>query len=303
MSSSFNLDSKSVQLSVAIAGGLVLSAVALSSLLGASSGNQKSDRRLARLGAALLAKFGGKGSHPSKMPTIEPPQLLEKGHGGQSMDRRMYFQLRVLDVLVGSDVEEAQNRLIAQLHGFEYVLYRDASLSSAFGLLVWSENPDFFAIDLNNIIERLKVFVPREGFTMTGRTYANGHERDLEDFLLKKPVRNILGPDAEWGVWYPMRRKGEFYMETGGSQCGMLLHHAAIGKSYADVNAASDVRLKCYGIDRDDNEFVIGIIGKTLFPLSKIVEDLRKTEHTSRYMKTLGPFFIGKRIASSATNN
>jgi hypothetical protein len=57
-----------------------------------------------------------------------------------------------------------------------------------------------------------------------------------------------------------------------------------------------DVRLACYGLDRDDNDFVIGLIGKDLFPLSAIVQTMRKTQQTSLYLDRLGPFFIGRAI-------
>jgi chlorite dismutase len=47
-------------------------------------------------------------------------------------------------------------------------------------------------------------------------------------------------------------------------------------------------------MDRDDNDFVIGLIGKDLFPLSALVQAMRKTQQTSLYLDRLGPFFIGR---------
>ena len=52
---------------------------------------------------------------------------------------------------------------------------------------------------------------------------------------------------------------------------------------------AHDVRLACHGLDRDDNDFVIGLIGKDLFPLSAVVQTMRKTQQTSLYLDRLGP--------------
>ena len=62
---------------------------------------------------------------------------------------------------------------------------------------------------------------------------------------------------------------------------------------------AHDVRLACHGLDRDDNDFVIGLIGKDLFPLSALVQAMRKTQQTALYLDRLGPFFVGRAIWQS----
>jgi len=59
---------------------------------------------------------------------------------------------------------------------------------------------------------------------------------------------------------------------------------------------AHDVRLACHGLDRADNDFVIGLIGKDLFPLSAVVQSMRKTQQTSLYLDRLGPFFVGRKL-------
>ena len=59
---------------------------------------------------------------------------------------------------------------------------------------------------------------------------------------------------------------------------------------------AHDIRLACHGLDRDDNDFVIGLIGKDLFPLSAVVQSMRKTQQTSLYLDRLGPFFVGRAV-------
>jgi len=53
------------------------------------------------------------------------------------------------------------------------------------------------------------------------------------------------------------------------------------------------VRLACHGLDVHDNDFVIGLIGRELHPLSHLVQTMRKTAQTSQYLQTLGPFFVG----------
>ena len=301
MSSFTESTARYVPLGVAAATGALV-AFALASAFSSSDSGKPGDRRLARLGAALLAKFGGKGK--VHMRSVPAPELRERGHGGATTDRRMFFQLRVLEAETPALADNLIESLKSGLQGkVDFVLYRDAASAGSIGLLVWTENPKEFATDLAQALAQVSASTvgaisERPGWTMTARSYANGHERDLEDFLLKKPVRTVLEPESEWAVWYPMRRRGEFYLQPGEDQCEMLLHHAAIGKSYGDAGAAHDVRLKCFGIDEKDNEFVIGLIGKDLFALSRIVEDLRKTRHTSTYMQTLGPFFVGLRIAS-----
>ena len=57
---------------------------------------------------------------------------------------------------------------------------------------------------------------------------------------------------------------------------------------------AHDVRLACHGLSRDDNDFVIGLLGASLHPLSVVVQRMRKTRQTSQYLARLGPFFVGR---------
>jgi chlorite dismutase len=53
------------------------------------------------------------------------------------------------------------------------------------------------------------------------------------------------------------------------------------------------VRLASHGLDQHDSDFVIGLIGKELAYLSKMVEAMRRTTQTSQYIERLGPFFVG----------
>jgi chlorite dismutase len=52
--------------------------------------------------------------------------------------------------------------------------------------------------------------------------------------------------------------------------------------------------LACHGLDKNDNDFVVGLIGKDLHPLSAIVQTMRKTQQTALYLDRLGPFFVGR---------
>ena len=129
---------------------------------------------------------------------------------------------------------------------------------------------------------------------MIGRTYSSGREPDLKEWLIDKPRRNVLNSDYPWAIWYPLRRKSEFYQLEPRDRGRILGEHAMLGRSYAAGGHASDIRLACFGLDRNDNEFVIGLVGAELYPLSRLIQDMRKTEQTTKYIESLGPFFVGK---------
>ena len=136
-------------------------------------------------------------------------------------------------------------------------------------------------------------------FTMLGRTYSLGYEPDLRDTLLERPRRHILQPDWPWVIWYPLRRSGAFERLTPEEQKAILKEHGVIGMAYGQAGFAYDVRLAAHGLTRDDNDFVIGLTGPELFPLSAIVQRMRSTQQTSQYLEKLGPFFVGKAIWKS----
>jgi chlorite dismutase len=132
---------------------------------------------------------------------------------------------------------------------------------------------------------------------MMGRTYSVGHEQDLEDWLLQKPRRNAFNPALNWHVWYPLRRKGEFEALSKDDQRNILMEHARLGMSYGQADFAHDIRLACHGLDKNDNEFVLGIVAHELHAISRLVQDMRKTQQTSKYIQSMGPFFVGKVLA------
>jgi chlorite dismutase len=76
----------------------------------------------------------------------------------------------------------------------------------------------------------------------------------------------------------------------------MLMEHGGIGRAYGKAGYSMDVRLACHGLDKNDNDFVIGLLGKELFPLSALVQHMRKTRQTSQFIEKLGPFFVGKAV-------
>jgi chlorite dismutase len=215
----------------------------------------------------------------------------------RTLDRRLFMQLQVFTGSTNSRelVEELEQRSV------EGVLYQDVNDSQGVGLLTMHEDPVFFATTLVELLQLppFRALSHRSEFTMLGRTYSSGHEPNLEDWLLSKPRRTALNPAWPWAIWYPLRRTGAFYSLPADDQTSILREHGGIGRRYAEEDLAHDVRLACHGIDAHDNEFVIGLVGKELFPLSHLVQAMRKTRQTSQFIQSMGPFFVGHAIWQS----
>ncbi len=129
---------------------------------------------------------------------------------------------------------------------------------------------------------------------MLGRTYAIGYEQDLDDTLVERPRRRVLDPALEWAIWYPLRRAGSFEQLSRKEQDTMLMEHGGVGMAFGRAGLGYDIRLACHGLDRADNDFVVGLLGPELHPLSIIVQRMRKTRQTSLHLERLGPFFVGR---------
>lgn len=214
------------------------------------------------------------------------------------MDRRLFMQLLVFRIAEEADgnglVDELAKALEAR--GVPYVLYEDANDPRGIGLLTWSEDPALFVEDVRPVLgdRAFRALRLRPEMTMIGRTYSNGHEHDLAYWILDKPRQNVLADASRWAVWYPLRRNGAFARLDAKTQGSILREHAMIGRAYGEAGLAHDVRLACHGLDAADNEFVIGLIGEELHPLSHVVQTMRKTRQTSEYIAQMGPFFVGR---------
>lgn len=212
----------------------------------------------------------------------------------QILDRRLFMQL----LAFGN--AESTDALIAQLQseGVASTLYADVNDPRGVALLTWSEDPDFFVCRVRAMLGRgaFAELSLKPEYSMLGRTYALGHEPQLEDWLLDSPRRRVTDPAWPWAVWYPLRRQGAFSALPPEEQGPILQEHGRIGHSFGTAGLALDVRLACFGLDTHDSDFVIGLIGKELFPLSACVQAMRRTKQTSTYMETMGPFFIGRAI-------
>ena len=130
-------------------------------------------------------------------------------------------------------------------------------------------------------------------YAMIGRAYSTGHEPDLAYVMLKRPIDNVMNQSYPWHVWYPLRRKGSFAKLEPIDQSHILREHASLGMAYGAQELAHDIRLACHGLDGGDNEFLIGLVGKELHPLSHLVQAMRKTRQTSEFIAKMGPFFVG----------
>ena len=186
--------------------------------------------------------------------------------------------------------------------GTQAVLYADLNDPQGVGVLALAEDPAFFTGEMRALLGRdpFAGVTRRAEFTMLGRTYASGFEPDLDDWLLHRPRRTVLNPAWPWAIWYPLRRTGAFSRLTPEEQASILREHGTIGRGYGDADLAHDVRLACHGLDTHDNDFVIGVIGRELHPLSHLIQTMRRTAQTSSYIQTLGPFFVGHVIWQSA---
>lgn len=231
-------------------------------------------------------------------PQESPLDIRERGktRDGQpdALDRRLFMQLLAFGESSSSDI------LIEWLEeeGFDGVLYEDINDPQGVALLTFHEQPDFFVTTLRKFLSRVPFgsLLPKPEYTMLGRTYAIGYERDLEETLLRKPRAKVSNPAWPWAIWYPLKRQGSFEQLARDEQMELLREHGGIGRAYGEAGHGYDIRLACYGLDKHDNDFVVGLIGPELFPLSSIVQAMRKTQQTAKHMQRMGPFFVGKAI-------
>ena len=177
-------------------------------------------------------------------------------------------------------------------------LYLDINDRRGVGLITYSEDPSLFVGDLRRFLLQAPFsgLTMKPEYTMFGRTYAIGYESDLDETLIDRPRRRITDPALPWAIWYPLRRSGSFEQLSAEEQRTALMEHGGIGRAYGRAGLGSDIRLACHGLTVEDNDFVIGLIGPALYPLSSIVQRMRKTVQTSQHMDKLGPFFVGKVI-------
>lgn len=236
------------------------------------------------------------------MKDAEPPpgipDLSEKGRDAAgrpiSLNRRLFMQL-----LAFGECRDLP-ALVQALQGgpLAGALYADVNDPRGVGLLAAHEHPADFTTVLRDFLQRSPfAHLPiKHDYTMLGRTYAIGYEADLEHVLIQRPLHRATNPAWPWAVWYPLRRAGAFEKLGASEQQAILREHGNIGAQFTAGEYGYDIRLDCRGLDRNDNDFVIGLIGKDLHPLSAMVQAMRRTRQTSEFLASLGPFFIGRAV-------
>lgn len=227
---------------------------------------------------------------------LEPPDLSEKGglKGGQPQrsDERLFMQLFVY---TGCDDVGAVVHSLARAP-LDVVVYENLNDPRGIGILTLSTDSNAFLDIVRPMLLHgpVSALTMKPDLTMFGRTYALGYEPDLRSALMDRPRRTVLNPDWRWAVWYPLRRDRKFEQLSAEEQRVILAEHGEIGMRFGAADYVHDIRLACHGLDQDDNDFVIGLTGKDLFPLSAIVQTMRKTQQTALYLEKLGPFFVGR---------
>src|SRR5690606_23696288 len=230
--------------------------------------------------------------HGTKLPPLD---LSEKGRrGGEviSLDRRLFMKFTAFGGCPRADA--AIEALRAS--GIVAALYLDAQDPQGIGVMAANEDPDFFVTTLREVFTSppFDELDYKPEFDMLGRSYSVGYEPDLENVLLKRPLRRLLDSENRWAVWYPLQRSRGFQRLSHGDKMRILGEHGTLARRFGEAGLAIDIRLACHGLDRYDNDFIVGLVGPTLHPLSAVVQEMRKTEQTAQYLDNLGPFFVGR---------
>ena len=227
---------------------------------------------------------------------VEVADVAEHGRTAEgettSLDRRLFMQLHAF----GGANETSALVSALESSGVEGVLYEDVNDPTGVALLTLGEEPEVFVSALRAFLQAppFSELEPKPELTMLGRTYALGYEQDLEETLVERPRRRVLDPGLRWAIWYPLRRAGSFEQLSRKEQNTILMEHGGIGMAFGRAGLGYDIRLACHGLDRADNDFVVGLLGPELHPLSIIVQRMRKTRQTSLHLERLGPFFVGR---------
>lgn len=227
--------------------------------------------------------------------------LSEKGtKGGEriSLDRRLFMKFTAFGGC--TDAQAAAAALEGA--GVAGALYVDANDAQGIGVMVASEDPEFFVTTLREVFNAppFAGLEHKSEFDMLGRSYSIGYEPDLVDTLLVKPRQKLANPEHRWAVWYPLQRSKQFQRLEPDHQRRILAEHGTLAKRFGSAGYAADIRLACHGLDKHDNDFIIGLVGPDLFPLSAVVQEMRRTEQTAQYLDSLGPFFVGRVAWQSA---
>ncbi len=239
---------------------------------------------------------GTPGAESDKLDILEHGRAADGS--GIASNRRLFMQL----VAYGGCGDTTTLIKALESSGIAGALYEDVNDPCGVAVLTLSEDPAYFVDDVRPFLRRTPFaeLVPKPEYTMFGRTYTLGYEPDLDDTLIHRPIRRVLDPKLAWVIWYPLRRAGSFEQLPPKEQMSILMEHGGVGRAYGKAGYVHDVRLACHGLDKSDNDFLIGLLGPELFPLSSCVQRMRRTRQTSLHLERLGPFFVGRVAWQSA---
>lgn len=241
-------------------------------------------------------------THPSSPIVPIAVEIRESGAAidgkPQFLDRRLFFQLVALEVPrdPGPDVVATLLGNSLANRGLSAVIYADLHHPLGLGVVTCSEDPEDLAGPFRQVLgqatlpEETRI---RTEYGMLGRSYSTGFEQDLKFWVIDRPRQTLLDPANRYAIWYPLRRKGPFERLSPREKGTIMQEHGGIGRAYGELDLAHDIRLSCHGLDANDNDFVVGLLGKDLHPLSHVVQAMRKTVQTAEYMDKMGPFFVG----------
>lgn len=236
----------------------------------------------------------GSSGQPQEAQAVD---VSEHTRTGERLETRLFMQLLVFHCDAPLQPSKAIELLSQNLtkQQCNCVLYEDVNNPRGIALLSWSEDPSHFVTKVRPAFAHADLAALRllPEFTMLGRTYSSGFEPDLKFWLLDRPHQTALNPAWSWAVWYPLRRIGTFERLAPQEKGAIMKEHGDIGKAYGAADLVHDIRLACHGLDAHDNEFVLGLIGKDLHPLSHVVQAMRKTRQTAEFINQMGPFFVG----------
>jgi hypothetical protein len=235
---------------------------------------------------------------------VEETDVDEHGRTAEgettSLDRRLYMQLQAF----GGAHQTAPLADALAGAGVDAVLYEDVNDPDGVAVVTMTEDPGAFVTTVRSFLQAppFADLERKPELTMLGRTYAIGHEQDLQEALVERPRGRVLDPKLPWAIWYPLRRAGSFEQLSRKEQDTILMEHGGVGMAFGRAGLGYDIRLACHGLDQADNDFVVGLVGPELHPLSIIVQRMRKTKQTSLHLERLGPFFVGRVAWQSAAD-
>src|SRR6185503_6072579 len=113
-----------------------------------------------------------------------------------SLDRRLYMQLHAY----GGATDTASLTGALADAGVVGTLYEDVNDPTGVAVLTLSETPDAFVSGYRSFLQSAPFsgLTPKPELTMLGRTYAIGHEEDLEETLVRRPRSRVLDPALAW---------------------------------------------------------------------------------------------------------